>query len=629
MINAMATGALVAWYLARLCVLVVVFIGAGSFWPRFRGRGRNPWPPITFAMALGMGWIATAFVVLGFGGWICPLSIGGIGVACLLRGVWELKSLRPTGKAGRNITWPRTALQWIAFAVSLLVAVNGFIGALAPDSQQDSLWYHLALGRQWSLWNRVVAWPELYPSNFTLHNSALYGAILTFGDEVDCSLVYALQAIVCYSFAAHFARKWFGPGAGIWAWLLCATAHAGHVWFVPINTGNDLGVAMFATGGLLLTVQEFFHKSRRPDFGNLQVAAILIGFASVTKMTALGYALVPWLALVSWGTARRRESPFQSFACILPVIIAPVAWGIRNVVWGCGNPIFPIFRELLPLREGYEIAVRSSGFNSIFPPTPSGFLAALGDLPKKLEFAGQGHSSGFIIHAAVMFGLAAKRAEHRALGLVALLNWGVYFWTQGNQETVRYLGMAFPAVFVSAAGLLAWFERQRSISPATRSFGLGALTLLVAGTFAARQYEWGAHNTIEWRYRPLLTSVDREKYLARRDYDLANYPLYEWINRNTPGDGNILMLDIAHAYYVNRRCRWADQDLTFAGYLQKGVGISTEDEVRDWLGQNKIAFVVAYPENAAVAPWRNILTTATEAIASTPARLYTIKAEKP
>jgi hypothetical protein len=608
MTNAVATLGLSLWYILKGCLALVAFVGAGSLWPRTALARQGPALGTLLAAALGMGWIATVLMAFGLMGAWSPWLTGGILLACGCRGAWWMCG---AAKHGRKLGDTQCALlrlerqpRWLTGAligISAIIGANCLLGALAPDSQQDSLWYHLSCARAWVEWGTLRAWPQVWPSSYSLHGSVLYAAALMLGDEVDCSVVYAMQGFLCYGIAALFAAKWFGRAAGVWTWFLCATAHAANVWFVPINTGSDLTVAMFSAAGLLLFADALIARDGLPaDTAGFLASALLIGFAVSTKVTALGFAYAPWALGVAWFSVRGPLRVRTVLAGIGLACVPFALWAVRGWLVGCGNPFFPLFRHWIPLRPGFVAAVggmasgSAEAVNDVYPLSAGGLAMALAEMPRKLGLAAMSRSPGYILHAFAVAGFFSRVRVIRALAATAILQWGAYLWSAGNAETVKYFAQCFPAVFVVLGCGVAWFV---AAAPAGRAIRLGAAVaaiVMLAGIYGSKQLEWGAIPNVGWRYRPVLTQADRVQYLSGRDFGLSRIGEYEWINRSLPRDAVVLFADTAYPLYVRRQYLWSDPGLPFPDYLARN-GVTTRDQVGEWFSANGVSHVIASP----------------------------------
>ncbi len=616
--EAAATAGLAALCLVRLSAALVVCLGAGSLWPRADARRFGRALAALLGVVSGMGWVGLAMLALGMvGAWNSAL-LAVLAGALFVRGARELvrtvrRDLPPAPQAVKSAVpeMPRW-LTGALLAASAVVAVTVTLGALAPDAQQDSLWYHLSCARAWIEWGRPLAWPTVYPSNYTLHGSMLYSALLRVGDEVDCSLLYAAQGFACYALAALFAARWFGRGAGVWAWFLCATGHGTLVWFVPINTGSDLTVAMFATAAMLLLLDGF-----RPGFAdtraNLLLSALLTGFAASTKVTALGYTVLPWLAIVAWGGFRGRVSPRHAVSAVA-LALAPFAlWALRSLVFGSGNPVFPMLRGLIPVRPGFEQAVINLGAygggaeNDVYLPVIREIVMAARDFPQKVQFAMMTRTPVPLLHAALVAGLFLRRWPWRWFGALALAQWTVFFLTSGHNETVKYFAVCFPAALVGVSGALLWFWRAVPVSTGIRGAALAGLAVLMAYPYAARQAEWGAAESVDWRYRPVLTSRARADYLRTKPFGLDRVDEFAAAEKILPPDAVVLFAEQPYPFYLRRRFLWSDSGNEIPGMLEKR-GLATAGQIREWLRGQGVTHVFTSGGGLENRPgWREIL----------------------
>jgi hypothetical protein len=623
-----ATSWLTFWYVTHALAMILGAFALGRLSGLVQAPGAGPrqqalpgWLRLSLGVAAGAGLLSTAVafeaVVRGrFRGWLVgsmPWWAGLLLAAAFVMLFLDWRRSRSDGQAGESGGAGSRAcsrgslpvLEWTLVGACVLAGVNVSLNALAPDCQMDSLWYHLSLARSWVEWDHFGAYAAVFPSNYSLLHSVLYAVALVCGDEIHCSLIYGLCGFVCFVVAAGYAGLWFGLRAGLWTWYLCATAFAAHVWFAPVHAGADLPVAMFSTAGMLTALHVVSHGMRgdRPGLTGREarrlwlLSGFLLGCALATKITTLGYFIVPWLGLCGWAFWKRPDLRRAMPGALALTVLPFVPWALRSGFHGCGNPLYPLAREWLPVREGWEVLLRSPGHLSIFHPSLSGLAQALQMFPEKIHYMSHTRSPGFIIHAAVIAGLLARRPVVRATGAVVLLQWAAQFWTTGFNELARYFAQCFPMVFPVAGWALVRFGEWERVSRAVRALSLAAFAVLVGLPYVQRQIECGAHGKVPWPYRPILTVEDKRAYLSGRECDLVNYPLYEWINAHTPRDAVILMGNIGFPFYIERRYLWADPGLDYFTYLEQYGGVDTPAKARRWLADNGVDYVVAYADN--------------------------------
>jgi len=624
----METALLAAGYFLRLCAWIIAAYGCGGLLVRPRPTELPTGTAILLRLIHGFGVIGLAALLLGFVGAISGNSLRAIFGLGLLLGCWSLLRTRPwenylpvNPPATGRLSW----LHSLLIAASALCALNVIVGALAPDSAQDSLWYHLACARAWIHWHRPLAWPTVYPSCFSLHGSLLYSVALAIGDEIDCSLLYALFGFLGLAIVSLYALEWWGLRAAVWAWFLCATAYATYFWFVPVNAGSDLTSVMFSSAGVLAALDALNRPASSPRRAlQWRYAAWLLGWGSTVKLPVAGYALFPILALslLLWARARLRRLGRRTVSDVAPadpslrevvlfgVLAAiPLAlWGARSLFFGAGNPLYPLFREWIPLKPEFLITRRNPIMNTMFPFSLRGVAIVIGLFPRKLRYLVTAHSSGFVLHAAVMLAapFVADR-RWRMFAFLAIIQWAVYFWTSGYNETVKYLAACFPVAFVFAAEALAVFERMPQVRPAARNAALVAFAAILFATYAQRQIEWGSYESVRWEYRPILRHEDRLHYLSTKSYQLNNIFLYDAANRLLPRDAVVLFPDNTYPFYVDRAYLWVDDDIDFYRYLEE-LGVENAGDLALYLADRHVTHVIANPRNIARHPvWTAVL----------------------
>lgn len=642
----METFILLLAYLAKAVLLIAVAFGIGRLFSARNSGGIPLSIGAVQAVVHGFGALGLIGLILSLVGFLTPTALRVVLAVAVVMSVWHLWRDRfATSQFALKFSTPRhhiAAHHFVLIFVSVLIAVNVTIGALAPDASQDSLWYHLSCARAWLHWHVPQAWPTVYPSGYNLHGSVIYAFALAIGDEVDCSVLYAVFGFLTLLGSALYAREFFGARAALWTWFLCATAYGTYVWFVPINTGSDLTAAMFATMGMLSALDSlrFEHGSPRQR-AQLHSAGWFLGWGIVTKLTVLGYAVFPIATLLAagsfaqflrllknggstWPQARRSMTQLLVFLCL--IAIPMLFWGVRSLVYGAGNPLFPLFRDLLPLKPEFDIARRNLGINTMYPLTLRGLSLALQSIPNKLTFAIMARSPGFLLHAALMATVFFSRQKlWREIGVIAALQWLVFFWSAGYYETVKYFSVSFPSAFVFVAAALVRFEDTPKVAPRLKHFALLGFVAVLSWVYAARQFEWGNYETVNWPYRPILRQADRLAYLATKPYQLENIYLYDAANRYLPSDAVVLFPDNAYPFYLDRTYLWVDDDLDLFQYLSS-LSVSSAEDVRLYLSDRRVTHVIMSPQRLAQLPiWQGVLEPVPLAAPRASMRLYKVK----
>ncbi len=644
---------LVPWTLFKLVLILIAFIGAGCWWPRVTLLRSPRLSPLLFAAVIGAGLLASLTAVAGFCHCltvelILPVAAAAVasGVLCLYRtyrrgahyqmmvmvsDARDLHTADARAKVHKQVlasaapTDRLRPLHITLLAFTVLILCYMFTGVFAPDSQQDSQWYHLSVARAWIEHNSLDAWLEVYPSNYNLLDSALYAAVLLVtNDSVDCAGVQWLFGVCGILLCGAFAFEWYGRRAAAWAVFLTTTGLTSSAWFVPMHTGNDLIVMTFMAAGLLLTVDELFGRPTndgikpRPlvalipkrwgsfDFHGMdRMAAIglCLGFALATKISALGWAMPSWLILIVIATTRKTHRlPVHRAVWMLGWIGLPcIVWLIRNAFIGCGNPIYPIGRGALPLRPGWEyLATRFTYLSNVYPLTADGICELAAEFRKRFDAFFSNAGPLFIVHGLTALILLPKFFKLKIggiLGFIGFMQWAVLFWLRGSDELVRQFGQTQSVVFVGSALLLTKFEDAgilKQYRGALKSAALYAAVLLIACSVTFRQWRWSTMPSNNWKFRPILADADRLAYLRGCVYTRARIDLYRELNTVLPNDAKVLVSDSNFPFYLERPYFWCDDDINYPELLA-AHGVTDADGVRRFLQEKGISYVVAKP----------------------------------
>jgi len=230
--------------------------------------------------------------------------------------------------SGMDRTWLLLVFLSLSFAL---------VGALAPETEYDALWYHLNLPRLWLDAGRPVDVVQEYPSLYPMTWELVYGAGLAMGGAIAAKLLHFSCLLIL---AATVAMAWrlYAPSCSPWVAVgLLVTAPT--VLWEATTAYDDLAIAMFASAACY-TLARFAWTGHSSW---LTASAIEFGLAASTKHLGL-VALTAALAVLVWD-CRQRQVAFRSVArsviTLGTVAIAlPLPWYVR-AWYGSGNPFFP------------------------------------------------------------------------------------------------------------------------------------------------------------------------------------------------------------------------------------------------------------------------------------------------
>src|SRR3990167_10841616 len=144
-----------------------------------------------FSLAILVGSLAYFILLLGTFGWLKIALVKGVSLVWLMVfGVWLWQ------RRGKFDSLVRLFFEDKVTKISgllLLVAiVINLIGALGPEINFDSLWYHLTLPKIYLMRERVEIFPQFpfFNSGFPRLLEMLYVAALSWSSEAGAKLVH-------------------------------------------------------------------------------------------------------------------------------------------------------------------------------------------------------------------------------------------------------------------------------------------------------------------------------------------------------------------------------------------------------------------------------------------------------
>lgn len=449
-------------------------------------RGRRDGETLVIIAGLG---IAAALVVDLFCGWLGILLIGrgmatwAITVAGLLLLVLRVRQ----GGMPRLRLHAAPSILGAALPLGvLLLAATSAPGWLwrSEFGGYDALSYHLQLPKEWIAAGGVTTFQHNVYSAFpsAVEAAFMHLFLLAGGDERGAIAAQCLASLVTLLTAAGvgvLARRVSGsPGA----WL-AATPYLATPWNLVVGTlaYNDGFVNLFLAVGLLLVTRE-----PRTAWQSGGALGLLLGAACGAKLTAVGFAVAPLVAVLALRRRGAAIAPLAIAGAVALVTLLP--WLVRNAL-ATGNPTFPfltglfgfgwwtpeqaaIFRDAHSAAGGAEGGV-VGGISRLW----SQWLAfGIGEAPSPAEPWAMQWS---VLPAVGLAGVAfiAYRWRHRRARvwpavLATTLAVQAFFWVMSTHQQSRFLIPTAVPLAVAAAAIVARTPRR-----ATR----GAVTLATTG----------------------------------------------------------------------------------------------------------------------------------------------------
>lgn len=295
-------------------------------------------------VTLGAGALALLSSGLAFAGVYRPWTVALMIAAALVAGaVTRTRTVRgefPQPPHGHTSALPRVRSAGLdrAWLCLVFLALSfALVGALAPETEYDALWYHLNFPRLWLQSGRPVDLIQEFPSLYPMTWELVFGAGLAMGGTVaakllhySCLLVLAGTVVMTCRRYAPFCSRYAAVGLLVTAPTMLWEATTAY---------NDLAIAMFAA--LACYALARFVETNAGSW--LIASGLEFGLAASTKH--LGLVVLAAAALVLAWQWRRGRRPFGALtravlALAALAIVLPLPWYLR--AWhGSGNPFFP------------------------------------------------------------------------------------------------------------------------------------------------------------------------------------------------------------------------------------------------------------------------------------------------
>jgi len=569
-----ALGEAVARAVSGLCGAAVVLLAAVTLGRavvaalRLPDASRDERRVLT--VTLGFGAIALCASALAVAGLYRPcavaLMMGAVLVAGTMRSALETRGVlrEPAGGAVAVVSVPAPAAPgrmdkaWLA--IGFLALSFALVGALAPETEYDALWYHLNFPRLWLQAGRPVDLIQELPSLYPMTWEVLFGAGFALGGTIAAKLLHFSCLLVLAATVVLTCRRYAPSCSPYVAVGLLVTAPT--VLWEATSAYNDLALAMFAAMACY-SLARFAETGARSW---LFAAAIEFGLAASTKHLGLVVLAVAAAVLV-WDGWRRSLSWSRMIRVVATLgiiaIALPLPWYVR--AWhASGNPFFP---ELF--------AVFGGGPSTRWDVTAEQGLAAF-----KTRF-GFGHGARALVrlpwdvtvHSALFGGafgplwlilipgcLAGRRGRRfAAIAAVGSLAYMAVWASPVSSLQLRFLVPAAGAfALLAAAGWHRTISNTAIAPPFMRGLA-GVALLALAGLnlppfMTLHEADRARHGwlTHVMRSAPVAVVTGREpesRYLARR---VPSYLVWQYANAHLPADASVLTFTDGDNFYSSR-----------------------------------------------------------------------------
>ena len=476
--------------------------------------------------------------------------------------------------------------------LSALSVTIAFVGALAPETEYDALWYHLWLPRLWLERGHGVDVLSEYVSLYPLTWELLYGDAMTIGGAVAAKLLHFACLPLLAAATWQLARRFFGE---VSPWLAAAVMLTTPTLLWEATTAyNDLALTLYVTLGVYALLMHVNERKRGDgparNAGWFRLAAMCFGLATAIKHLGLVVTALVAAGLVARELGRVTRGRSGSFALRLTSTLRePLALGLVAVAltfpwywraWAAsGNPFFPelhsVFGARPPQRWDAVTEAAMAGFKAHFGFPRS--LRTIVLLPWNLTQHGAsfGGSIGPLFLLAAPWVIGRVPRGEPARWLIYLVVSYVAVWASPvSSFQLRFLLPIVPAMSVLAAvGLTRLTAAATPRAARTGVTCVAALLFLNLPPFTplheGDRERWNGWLTHVVRTFPVGVLVGRETQEAYLRREVATYGAWRHLEAATPPRGTrVLEAGGGDNLYAARQRIPIDATLSRGGWAQ-------------------------------------------------------------
>ncbi|MBI1389469.1 MAG: hypothetical protein GC154_13580 [bacterium] len=506
---------------------------------------------LAIAFAAGETLISIALLCLG----LCGGLRGGLLIALavstsLITFPYFIREIRPA------LIRLKRLIQQDPLAAGLcgLLALAYALGALTPEREVDSLWYHLYVPLHYIKhggWVQLV--PFNLPSHYPMGAHLLYCVVLAVGDDMAAkafTLCHIIPLAIALGWAArrYAGRDWTLPACV----FLLACIH----FKLPVmaNITRPLMMTILLSSLLLWRALE----TNRRDC--LIWAAVFCGMAMATKQTALFFAFGAQAALLLAGVAFPRKTTRMEIvrwgaihAAIAWTIAAP--WMVKSWM-ETGNPFFPALSNLFPVKPAFQNVVETYSHVHGFAPLKAGSFTEFLNIVA-------GNAAWPLYNADVLFGLGLlslvlipltrRRAYFPWLNALALYAMFPLFW---GHAVNRLFSESYGVTIVVIAAGMAAVENRIDWGRYFRA----ALLIAVTATFFYSKSAYLSSPNIHWYGGVTLTEPQRRAWLEQRGvFTRSLFAMRDWMHANLPLNAGVYSYNSEYPYYLQWKTTFSDE----------------------------------------------------------------------
>lgn len=550
---------------------VLILLGAhGAVSPIERG---------VIAAGLGAGVLQFVPFALGAVGLMTTTSLRIAFGVIVVASIVDLRAVALSVVAAiRRRTSPHLwTIAWlVALSPALLMA--GLV-ALAPTYDADGLAYHLTVPKRWMETGSLNYLPTYPYSNAPMGVDMLFALGMAFFGDVAAKCIHYVLGVAGAAAIYLAGKRLSGRMVGAVVATLFLVGPGGAV--TLFGFAYNEGAVSLATAGSVLSWLIWYQTGNR---GYLRGAALLAGVAVSFKLSAALFpvALLAVTAVVVAVKAREGQVTkgvlssasvgLLSAAWLSPFVAAPVLPWLTRAFLVTGNPVFPLFANLIPSRDfSAEIAAKFDRYNRYM--TWGNFIGRDWTLEQRVWVV-VGVAAIIALLGAIAFYMLRGRTTR---GVVVVLTIASLVQLSAAGLYIRYWT---PIVAPLALPIVAVFAPILS----RRSVMVAWLGITLAGSFVqARSSYIDSGSNLTALLRTAAGLDERLDFVRAR---LPLYPLYERANRDLPADAGIMLSGYCGAFYIDRTTYCAE-------FVHDSIRFTTWKEFTDDLRRLRVTHIIA------------------------------------
>jgi 4-amino-4-deoxy-L-arabinose transferase-like glycosyltransferase len=449
-----------------------------------------------------------------------------------------LTAWRETKRLGRAI--------WLLIVFILVAEI---VLGLVPPTARDELTHHLAIPRLYAESGRIVEVPIAPYSYYPMLLDMLFTPWVYWGYDFVPKLIHGffalLTGLLVYAYLSRRMNAVYGLLGFFFFISVPAVLRLSHWAYV------DLGVMFYSTAALLCLIRWREEKKAKRW---LILSALSAGFAVASKPNGLVVLLLmAFLFALVLGKDAKRLTPIASELALFGVCaLAPaLPWLIKNYVQ-TGNPFFPHLAGMFPAPGGGTVDVAQSYPHlGIFARRQLLYGESwweIAALPLRIFFLGRDDNPQYfdgilspLLILLLPWAFKGKWSKEKKILFSFALLFLLYAIFLVDLR-IRYLIVIVPPLTV----LLVYAVFNIYLGIKRPAYLFAGLLLFAAFHLIFLGQYFRAVAPLDY----LLGRESREAYLTRM---LAEYPAFQYINRETPSAAKIYLLFIGRrAYYCER-----------------------------------------------------------------------------